>query len=187
MRNITRLSLRAATYPDAYPPLRFAWTAWSCRSSRDKCMVSRNRRNPKRSRNPRARRVLFGDAASSAARSMADSAVAKMLDQPMVLVCGSVGIAALSEPQRREIYKQLDLSGAIATVAEIQAKLDIAATTDWNTRRIELQLLNGVHGAWTARARARIMKQDRLASPQALMQLTSRGPRSPTSTQRSTQ
>ena len=58
---------------------------------------------------------------------MADSAVAKMLDQPMVLVCGSVGIAALSEPQRREIYKQLDLSGAIATVAEIQAKLDIAA------------------------------------------------------------
>jgi hypothetical protein len=102
---------------------------------------------------------------------MADSAVAKMLDEPMVLVCGSVGVAALSEDQRREIYKQLDLRGAIATVAEMQAKLDIAATTDWNTRKIELQLLNGVHGAWTARARARIMKHDRLVSPQASMQL----------------
>jgi hypothetical protein len=133
--------------------------------------VNRDRGARHRSRNPGARRAFPGPAMSPAGRSMANSAAAKLLKQPMVLVCGSVGIDALSEAERREIYKLIDVTGAIAMVADLQAKLDIATTTDWNTRRIELQLLNGVHGAWTARARAQIMKQDRLVSPQASMQL----------------
>jgi hypothetical protein len=58
------------------------------------------------------------------------AAAAQLLNQPHAIVCGVLDLEPLNQQQRRDIIARSDAMSAIQTLAELQARLDVATTTD---------------------------------------------------------
>ena len=97
--------------------------------------------------------------------------VAAMQRQPMVIVAGAVGAAALSGEDRRALLGSIDTREALSKVAKIQADWDIASTTHWDVKPLQLTLLSTAQAPWVAAVRNQVEAGNILTSPQVTVQL----------------
>ena len=97
--------------------------------------------------------------------------VAAMQRQPMVIVAGAVGAAALSGEDRRALLGSIDTREALSKVAKIQADWDIASTTHWDVKPLQLTLLSTAQAPWVADVRNQVEAGNILTSPQVTVQL----------------
>ncbi|WP_280274723.1 hypothetical protein [Nocardia wallacei] len=91
--------------------------------------------------------------------------------QPIVIVAGMVGITVMTDEERRSLLCEIDTQDALVRVAEIHAQWDIASTTHWNVKPLQLDLLMPATAEWVPAVRAEVNRGNLLTSPQATVQL----------------
>ncbi|MFI2473451.1 hypothetical protein [Nocardia xishanensis] len=96
----------------------------------------------------------------------------KAEQQPTVVLCAHVGLMPVESEDRAAILQGLELRKSLRLLAALQAKLDVAATTDWSERRVEKDFLTAIPKPWASRARTRLDRGDRVLLPRSLGQLT---------------
>ncbi|OXR40153.1 hypothetical protein B7C42_07777 [Nocardia cerradoensis] len=91
--------------------------------------------------------------------------------QPMVVVAGMVGVTAMTEEERRSLLCEIDVQDAIVRMAEIHSQWDIASTTHWNVKPLQLDLLELASADWAHAVRAEVTRGNVFTSPQVTVQL----------------
>ncbi|WP_330254554.1 hypothetical protein OG874_08430 [Nocardia sp. NBC_00565] len=97
--------------------------------------------------------------------------IQSLQQQPMVIVAGMVGITAMTEEERRSLLCEVDVQDALVRVAEIQAQWDIASTTHWNIKPLQLDLLVSPTADWVPAVWAEVNRGNVFTSPQVTIQL----------------
>ncbi|WP_435590771.1 hypothetical protein [Nocardia sp. bgisy118] len=103
---------------------------------------------------------------------LTDGLVREAEQQPTVVLCAHVGLMPVESEDRAATLQGLGLRKSLRLLAALQAKLDVAATTDWSERRVEKDFLTAIPKPWASRARARLDRGDRVLLPRSLGQLT---------------
>ena len=93
------------------------------------------------------------------------------LNQPMLIAAGEAEVTALNEGERRALLAEIDVADALTRVASIQAKWDVASTTNWNLKPLHTELLLRAEGHWVPAMRAEVRKGRVFAIPQVTAQL----------------
>lgn len=101
----------------------------------------------------------------------AEDLVAAMQSQPMVIVAGMVGVAALTNEARSALLRRIDVQDALARIVKIQAEWDVASTTHWNVKSLQRKVLSTATGAWVPAVRAQVEAGNILTSPQVTVGL----------------
>lgn len=91
--------------------------------------------------------------------------------QPMLIAAGEAEVTALNEGERRAFLAEIDVADALTRVASIQAKWDVASTTNWNLEPLHTELLLRAEGHWVPAMRAEVRKGRVFAIPQVTAQL----------------
>jgi hypothetical protein len=92
--------------------------------------------------------------------------------QPQLIVCGRLGIQALTDTRRREMLSSGDRFDALEPVARLQGRWDVAYTTTQRPDLVEADFLANGAGEASRRARKRVLThRDLLVSPRATAQL----------------
>ncbi|NQE69170.1 hypothetical protein NG2371_03635 [Nocardia gamkensis] len=91
--------------------------------------------------------------------------------QPMAIVAGMVGITAMTEDERGALLCEIDVQDALVRVVDIQARWDIASTTHWDIKPLQLDLLARTTADWVAAVRAEVNSGNVFAAPQMTVQL----------------
>lgn len=93
--------------------------------------------------------------------------------QPQLIVCGMFGLTPLTEDERRALLGSVSLWDAIATVADLQGRWDIAYTTTQRVELVEGDFLEGggAGGLCEKAVNRMLIYGDHLISPRATAQL----------------
>ncbi|QNI09786.1 hypothetical protein GAN17_25690 (plasmid) [Mycobacterium kubicae] len=91
--------------------------------------------------------------------------------QPQLMVCGQIGLEALTRGERRDLLAGVNLYDAVETVARVQGQWDIAYTTTQRTGLVEGNFLAAGTENVCGKAQNRISYGDRLISPRTTAQL----------------
>lgn len=94
-----------------------------------------------------------------------------MQQQPMVIVAGMVGVTALRAGERLALLETADVRDALIRVTKILADWDVATTTHWDIKPLQLELLKTTTAGWTESVRDQVNAGNTFTSPQALVQL----------------
>ncbi|MDN2495285.1 hypothetical protein FHY52_00910 [Nocardia nova] len=91
--------------------------------------------------------------------------------QPMVVVAGMVGVTAMTEEERRSLLCEVDVQDALVRMANIHSQWDIASTTHWNVKPLQLDLLELATADWVPAVRAEVNRGNVFTPPQVTVQL----------------
>lgn len=155
----------------ARPTLRHSWATVTRRKGT--YGVSKKTKKTKKSRpNITAAHQPPGAAAGTPPfPPLAQVVAEKMKTQPMLIVCGLVGLRPQTEAERRELLSTVNLLDAVRQVADAQSNFDVANSISGTVKHTDLQFLATASAKWVERVRRRINKQDHLLSPRATAQL----------------
>lgn len=81
------------------------------------------------------------------------------------------GLTPLDHQQRVEFIAQFDPHSALKTLAAIQSRLDVAATTNWSESTVEKELLSAVQLPWARSLSRKVGSTHRLIPPRSMTQL----------------
>ncbi|MEV6225371.1 hypothetical protein AB0M13_27320 [Nocardia fluminea] len=90
---------------------------------------------------------------------------------PRTIVAGEVGADVIAEQDRHEMLAETNTELLLAELAQLQRALDIATTTDWNTKKIEQDFVGPLSASWASNLRSLIRSGHRLAPPVTATQL----------------
>lgn len=94
-----------------------------------------------------------------------------MQQQPMVIVAGMVGVTALRAGERLALLETADVRDALIRVTRILADWDVATTTHWDIKPLQLELLSTTTAGWAAAVRDQVNASNTFTPPQVLVQL----------------
>ncbi|WP_280338504.1 hypothetical protein [Nocardia neocaledoniensis] len=90
---------------------------------------------------------------------------------PRTIVAGEVGAELIAERDRHEMLAGTNTDLLLTELAQLQRELDIAITTDWNTKKIEQKFVDSLSTSWASNLRSLIDSGHRLAPPVTVTQL----------------
>ena len=90
----------------------------------------------------------------------------------VVLMCADAGLDPIEAPERATKLADLNLLATLRTLSVLWAKLDIAKTTNWTEKNVQVDFLKSTRAPWSMRLRARIEKGDFFLTPRGFAQLT---------------
>lgn len=91
--------------------------------------------------------------------------------QPMVIVAGMVGVTALTSGERLALLESADVRDALIRVTKILADWDVATTTHWDIKPLQLELVSTTTAGWVAAVRDQVNAGNTFTPPQVLVQL----------------
>lgn len=87
------------------------------------------------------------------------------------LVSADAGLTALTETERQTLLSNYDGQETVRSLAIIQSRLDIAASTTWSETRIEGAILAAIDEPWVELILRRLDTNGRLVPPRSMTQL----------------
>lgn len=133
-------------------------------------MSGKNRGKPRSGKTTKERRR---EARSDRALPAASATQAPLI-QPthtFPVISGHAGLTAMDHGQRTQYLGQFHLPSTLHTLAAIQSRLDVAATTDWSEDRVERELLAESGTEWANRLASMVGATHRLIPPRSMTQL----------------
>lgn len=117
-----------------------------------------------------------GTNASASSEALASPWERRRLEEELArqltpLVSADAGLTALTETERQTLLSNYDVQETVRSLAIIQSRLDIAASTTWSETRIEGTILAAIDEPWVEQLLRRLITNGRLVPPRSMTQL----------------